>query len=87
MVDISTIGCTLNASISILRTHFLCGPSSNFGQLTKHLRSFLSKGWVESVLKWGATNGCKNTYHPTVHCWGTQKECLTPKSFPRYYFE
>ncbi len=49
MVDISTIGCTFDASNSILRTHFLCGLSSNFGRLTKHLRPFLSKGWVDGV--------------------------------------
>jgi hypothetical protein len=35
--------------------------------LTKHLKPFLSKGWVDGAFKWGATNGLKNTYHPTVH--------------------
>jgi len=31
MADISAIGCTLNASISFLKTHFLCSPNPNFG--------------------------------------------------------
>jgi len=53
MANISAIGCTLDASISILRTHFFCGPNSNFGRLTKHLKPFLSKGWANGVLKWG----------------------------------
>jgi hypothetical protein len=84
MFDISAIGRTLDASISILRTHFLCGLSSNFGQLTKHLRPFLSKGWVDGVLKWGATNGLKNTYHPMVHSrLGYTKGMSHPEIIPK----
>ncbi len=49
MADISTIGCTLNASISFLKRHFLCSPNPNFGQSTKHLKPFLSNGWVDGA--------------------------------------
>jgi hypothetical protein len=49
MVDISTIGCTLDASIYILKRHFLCGPNSNFGWWTKHLKPFLSRRWVDGT--------------------------------------
>jgi hypothetical protein len=61
MADISAIGCTLNASISLLKRHFSCSPNPNFGQSTKHLRPFLSNGWVDGALRWGATNGLKST--------------------------
>jgi hypothetical protein len=61
MADISTIGCTLNASISFSKRHFLCSPNPNFGQSTKHLRPFLSNGWVDGALRWGVANGFKST--------------------------
>lgn len=67
MVDISTIGCTLDASIYILKMHFLCGPSSSFGWWTKHLGPFLSRGWVDGTWRWLATNGFEGTYHPMHH--------------------
>jgi Asp-tRNA(Asn)/Glu-tRNA(Gln) amidotransferase B subunit len=55
MVDISAIGCTLNASISFLKRHFLYSPYPNLGQFTKHLRPFLSNGWVDGPLRWGTS--------------------------------
>jgi hypothetical protein len=61
MADISAIGCTLNASISFLKRHFLCNPNPNFGQSTKHLRPFLSNGWVDGALRQAATNGLKSS--------------------------
>ncbi len=43
LVNISAIGCTLDASISILKDTF-CGLGPNFDKLTKKLGPFLSKG-------------------------------------------
>jgi hypothetical protein len=49
MVDISTIECTLDASIST----FVVWPQFKCWSMTKHLGLFLSKGWVDNVLRWG----------------------------------
>jgi hypothetical protein len=59
MVDISSIGCTLDASIYILKRHFLCGPSSSFdgGQniwdhfYQKDGLTVLEDGWQQMALK------------------------------------
>jgi hypothetical protein len=47
--------------------HFLCGLGPNFDRLTKYLRPFLSKGWVNGALKWGTRNDLESTYHPMHH--------------------
>jgi hypothetical protein len=49
MVDISTIECTLDASIST----FVVWPQFKCWSVTKHLGPFLSKRWVDGVLRWG----------------------------------
>ena len=67
LVDISTIGSTLDSSISILKRHFLCGHRLKFGQLTKNLGSFLSQACVDSVLRWRKINDVESTYHPMHH--------------------
>lgn len=67
MVSISTIGCTFNASISILKICFLCNFNLFFCQLIKHLGPFLFGRWVDAALRWRAPNGLEGLYHPMHH--------------------
>jgi hypothetical protein len=67
MVSISTIGCTFDASISILKIRFLCNFNLKFCQLTKYLGPFSFGRWVDDALRWRATNDLEGPYHPMHH--------------------
>ena len=66
LVEFSPSRLTLVSSISILKSHFLCGQRPNHGRLTKDLGPFSSQAWVDGVLRWGA-NDVEGTYHPMHH--------------------
>jgi hypothetical protein len=67
MVDISIIGCTLDASIYILKRHFLCGPSSKFWLMDKTFGTIFIKRMGSWYLKMVGNNGFEGTYHPMHH--------------------
>ena len=67
MVDILAIRPTLNSPDAILKRHFLCGHGPNFGRPIKNLGLFLSRAWVDGVLRWRANDDVEGTYHPMHH--------------------
>ena len=80
LVDISTIGSTLDSSISILKRHSLCDQSLNFKRSTMNLGPLLSQSWVDGVWRWRAINVVEGTYLPMHHGWDldwedTLEEC------------
>jgi hypothetical protein len=60
-----------------------------------YLTKWLKPKFYELILLWLLPSfGClfhivmdKGTHFGSIHNWGTQKECLTPKSLSRHYFE
>lgn len=69
LIYISAIGSTLDSSISILKRHILCGHGPKFGWSTKNLGPFLSRLWMDGVLRWRNNNNVEVTYHPMYHGW------------------
>ncbi len=80
---------SFSSNANLFQIHLLASsrPNTSIPPYPKstlaNLSPFLYSPWtIATTLKYSSSD-----LYVSIHGWGTQEECLTPKSFLRHYFE